>query len=98
RSTAPSARFWLGICVTVTIAIGFAAAFCTTFALVPALLKAWRSRSTADVSLGWSTVLTLGTALWFVYGLLLHDLPLIVANGTSLALSGTILGLKLRHG
>ncbi len=78
--------------------IGFAAAFCTTFALIPALIKAWRSRSTADVSLGWSTVLTVGTFLWFVYGLMLHDIPLIAANGTSLLLSGTILALKLRHG
>ncbi len=84
--------------MSATSIIGFAAAFCTTFALVPQLLKTWRSRSTSDVSLAWSLVLTTGTFLWFVYGLRLHDVPLIAANGTGLVLSGLILALKLRHG
>jgi MtN3 and saliva related transmembrane protein len=78
--------------------IGFTAAFCTTFALVPQVVKAWKSRSTADVSMGWISVLALGTFLWFVYGLMVHDAPLITANGVSLVLALTILGLKLRHG
>jgi MtN3 and saliva related transmembrane protein len=84
--------------VPFTSIIGFAAAFCTTFALVPQLVKTWRSRSTSDVSLAWSSVLTTGTLLWLVYGLRLHDVPLVAANGTGLVLSGLILALKLRHG
>lgn len=84
--------------MTYSAIIGFAAAFCTTFALVPQVVKAWRSRSTADVSMGWITVLALGTFLWFVYGLLMHDAPLIVANGASFVLAVTIFVLKLRHG
>jgi MtN3 and saliva related transmembrane protein len=78
--------------------IGFAAAFCTTFALVPQALKAWTTRSTGDVSIGWIGVLTFGTLLWFVYGLFLRDPPLIVANGISGLLSLAILGMKLRFG
>jgi MtN3 and saliva related transmembrane protein len=39
-----------------------------------------------------------GVALWLVYGLLIGDLPLILANLITLSLSGTILVLKLRHG
>ena len=78
--------------------IGFAAAFCTTFALVPQVAKAWTTRSTTDVSLGWIAILTLGTLLWLVYGLFLNDPPLIVANGISGILSCAILGMKLRFG
>ncbi len=84
--------------MTMTAVIGFAAAFCTTFALVPQVYKAWTTRSTADVSMGWIAVLAFGTFLWFVYGLILHDAPLIGANGISCALSLLILLLKLRYG
>ena len=84
--------------MTMTAVIGFAAAFCTTFALVPQVYKARTTRSTADVSMGWIAVLALGTFLWFVYGIILRDAPLIAANGISCALSLVILSLKLRHG
>ena len=84
--------------MSMTAAIGFAAAFCTTFALVPQVYKAWTTRSTQDVSLGWIAVLAFGTFLWFVYGVVLRDAPLIAANGISCALSLVILSLKLRHG
>jgi MtN3 and saliva related transmembrane protein len=84
--------------MSITAVIGFAAAFCTTFALVPQVYKAWTTRSTADVSMGWVVVLAVGTFLWFVYGLILRDAPLIAANGLSCALSLVILSLKLRHG
>lgn len=78
--------------------IGLAAAFCTTFALLPQLARTWRTRSTADISLGWSLVLTVGTALWFLYGTIQHDLPLILGNGLTFVFSSTILVFKLRHG
>jgi len=78
--------------------IGFAAAFCTTFALVPQIVKAWTTRSTSDVSLGWISVLAVGTFLWFVYGMLIGDWPLIAANAVTCALALAILALKFRHG
>ena len=81
-----------------TTAIGLAGAFCTTFCLLPQVHKAWRSRSTTDVSLGWIVVLGIGTLLWLIYGLLLRDLPLIAGNGVTLILVSLILALKLRHG
>ncbi|MGH6870294.1 MAG: SemiSWEET family sugar transporter [Rhizomicrobium sp.] len=78
--------------------IGYAAAFCTTVALVPQVRKAWTTRSTSDVSLGWISVLSLGTFLWLVYGLMVGDGPLIAANGLTCALALTVLGFKLRYG
>jgi MtN3 and saliva related transmembrane protein len=78
--------------------IGLLAAFCTTIAFLPQVIRSWRTRSTADLSLSMFLIFTTGIALWLVYGLFMHDLPLIAANGVTLVLSGTILWFKLRHG
>ncbi len=79
-------------------AIGLAAGTLTTIALVPQFAKAWRSRSTGDVSLGSYAILTAGVFLWLAYGLMIGDIPLILANIVSLVLSLGIIALKLRYG
>ena len=78
--------------------IGLAAAFCTTIAFLPQVIQTWRTRSTKDLSLPMFSTFTTGIALWLVYGLSVHDIPLIAANGVTFVLSGTILYFKLRHG
>jgi MtN3 and saliva related transmembrane protein len=78
--------------------IGLLAAFCTTLAYAPQAIKTWRTRSTADISLGMFSLMVVGIVFWLVYGLLIEDLPLILANLVTLSLAGTILVLKLRHG
>ena len=78
--------------------IGLAAAFCTTVAFLPQVIRTWRTRSTGDLSLGMFLVFTTGIFLWLVYGLYVHALPLIAANSVTFVLSGTILFFKLRYG
>ena len=78
--------------------LGALAALCTTSSFLPQLIRAWRTRSTRDISLTMFAVLVLGIFLWLIYGLLIGDGPLIAANGVSLCLTGSILYLKLRHG
>ena len=77
--------------------VGYAAGFCTTVTFVPQLMKAWRTRSTSDISLGMFLVLVTGIVLWLTYGALIQDIPLIAANGVTLLLAGGILLLKLKH-
>jgi MtN3 and saliva related transmembrane protein len=79
-------------------ALGAAAAFCTTAAYLPQLIRAWRTRSTRDMSLPWIVLLVTGVALWLVYGVLIGDGPLIAANGVTFCFTASILYLKLRHG
>lgn len=76
--------------------IGFAAALCTTAAFVPQVMRTLRTRSTRDISLWMFLVMTAGVLLWLIYGLLVHDRPLVVANGITFVLSLTILVMKLR--
>jgi MtN3 and saliva related transmembrane protein len=76
--------------------IGMAAALLTTAAFAPQAIKAWRSRSTKDVSLAMFTMMVSGILLWLVYGILIDDLPLILANAVTLVLASAILVAKIR--
>ncbi len=78
--------------------LGLVAGICTTIAVIPQLLKAWRTKKVKDVSLGTYLVLITGLALWIVYGVILKDFPIIATNGTALVLNGIMLWMLLRFG
>ena len=78
--------------------VGFIAAIFTTFAFVPQVIKVWRTRSTADISLGMYSLFTLGVALWLAYGILLDAWPIILANIITLLLAGAVLVMKVIFG
>ncbi|HVC19497.1 MAG TPA: SemiSWEET transporter [Vicinamibacterales bacterium] len=75
--------------------IGFAAGTLTTLAFVPQVVRTWRTRSATDISFGMLLAFNLGVALWLVYGLGLRAVPIIVANGATLALALILLVLKI---
>jgi MtN3 and saliva related transmembrane protein len=62
------------------------------------LLGAGHTQSTSDISLGMFSLLVSGIAAWLLYGLLIGDLPLVLANAVTLLLAGTILFFKIRNG
>jgi MtN3 and saliva related transmembrane protein len=78
--------------------LGYIAGALTTLAFLPQAVKAFRTRSTKDMSLTMWLLLCTGIFCWLVYGLLLQAGPIIVANAITLALTGTVLVLKLRNG
>ena len=78
--------------------LGLVAACCTTLAFVPQVVKAWRTRSTKDISLGMFLLLIAGIVLWLIYGVLRSDLPLVATNVITFGLAGAIHYLKLRYG
>ena len=71
------------------------AAFCTTIAFVPQVVKTWRTRSAVDISLWMFAVMIAGVVLWLIYGWSVRDIPLIVANVVTLLLTSTILYFKI---
>lgn len=77
--------------------LGHLAGFCTTIAFVPQVLKVWRSKSAKDISVGMYAVFVLGLALWLAYGWLLGAWPIVIANGLTIALAGSVLVMKLRY-
>jgi MtN3 and saliva related transmembrane protein len=77
--------------------IGSVAAFSTTACWIPQAVKILREKRTEGLSLITQFVFTIGVALWLAYGLLLHNWPLMLANGVTLLLSVAILILKIRY-
>ena len=77
--------------------VGFAAASCTTLAFLPQVIKIWKTRSVNDLSLGTFGVFTTGVALWLVYGILIEDTPVIIANLVTLVLQATIMVQLVRY-
>ncbi len=82
---------------TVTL-IGFVAAVCTTASFVPQVIKTFKTRHTADISLLMYAILAFGITMWLTYGILLKSPPIIFANSISLVLASIILALKIKHG
>ena len=68
---------------------------CTTF--LPQVIKTWKSKSTKDVSLTKFVIASVGTALWLVYGILIHSFSIIATNIVVLVFSLTMLGLIYRN-
>lgn len=77
--------------------IGYVAAILTTVAFFPQVLKSWRSRDLAGVSLTMYSLFTVGVALWLVYGVMLGSWPIIIGNLVTLVLAGVVLVLKVLH-
>ncbi|MBI2079409.1 SemiSWEET transporter [Candidatus Micrarchaeota archaeon] len=78
--------------------IGLIAGICTTFAFVPQILKSWKTKSTRDLSWEWLFLLILGAMLWFIYGVMISSLPVILANLVMLGFVITLIYVKHRYG
>jgi len=76
--------------------LGFVAAFCTTAAFVPQLVRVMRLRSARDISLPTFLLFSVGVFLWLLYGLYTGSMPIILCNAANLFLSMSIVFLKLR--
>jgi len=75
----------------------FFAAFCTTIAFLPQAIKVYKYKSTKDISLYMFLIFTIGVLSWLIYGLIINDLPVILANAVTLILSLFILIYKIKY-
>lgn len=73
---------------------GLLAGSLTTISFLPQVIKTWKTRSAKDLSLGMFMIFWLGVVLWLVYGLMIKDTPIIVANALTLTLASIILYFK----
>ena len=72
------------------IVLGLFGAALTTISLLPQLLKVLKTRSTKDISIGMMFLLSTAFAVWLIYGILIGDTPLIIAN-TFAVLQGVVI-------
>lgn len=74
--------------------IGFLAAILTTFSFLPQAILTLRTRKTDEISLIMYLMLNLGIICWLMYGFVLNDLAIILANAVTLLFSLPILLVK----
>jgi len=78
--------------------IGLAGAALTTLCWLPQVVKAVREKETRALSWPATAGFTGGVGLWLIYGLAIHDWPLIGSSAATLAPMTVILAMKLRYG
>ncbi|KON33966.1 MAG: hypothetical protein AC479_02785 [miscellaneous Crenarchaeota group-6 archaeon AD8-1] len=77
--------------------IGLSAAAMGGIALFPQVLKVLKTRSTKDISREMILILAGSIFLWLVYGILLSNLPIIIANFFGLIQAIIILFYKIKN-
>jgi MtN3 and saliva related transmembrane protein len=77
--------------------IGLVAGTLTSIAAIPQVVKTMRTRHARDISIWQPLLLAIGVALWLIYGMIIHDLPLILANIIPLVCNAMLTGLKLHY-
>ena len=75
--------------------IGYAAASLTTISFFPQAVKTLRSGDTRSISLGMYALFTSGVMLWSLYGLMVADGPVLIANLITLIPAAVVLQRKI---
>ena len=78
--------------------IGLLAGILCTISFLPQVIRISKTKHTRDLSLATFLILSLGVSLWLVYGILIKQLPIILANGAVLSLAILILIMKIKYG
>jgi MtN3 and saliva related transmembrane protein len=60
--------------------VGLLAGTLTSIASIPQLARTLRTRHVRDISIWQPLFLSVGVGLWMLYGFLIKDLPLVLAN------------------
>jgi MtN3 and saliva related transmembrane protein len=77
--------------------IGAAAALCSMTSFAPQIVKIWREKDAAAVSLKMYLITVAGFGLWVAYGVMIGRWPLIAANLVCLGMAALVLALRIRY-
>ena len=78
--------------------LGYVAGILVVISLLPQIIKSWKTRSTADISLWRYIIYVIGLILWITYAIIIQNGPVGIMNGIGLVLATTVLYLKIKHG
>lgn len=77
--------------------IGITAGVLTALAITPQIVKTFQTKKAANVSPFMFIVLLTGNSLWFYYGMLIMDWPILITNAFSFSMDILMLILKYRY-
>lgn len=75
--------------------IGISAACITTASFVPQVYAILKSKNTSGISLTMYSTFTFGVLLWVIYGFIIEDMPVFLANLITLILTLSVLTLTI---
>lgn len=78
--------------------LGYLAAILGTICWIPQARQAWISRDTRGLSLVANLMVLATVTSWLIYGILLQDLPIILANSCAALIVSSIIVAKLKFG
>lgn len=78
--------------------LGLIAGAFTTISFVPQVMQILKTRNTKGISLPMYMIFISGILLWLIYGLLIQEPPVYIANAITFVLSLSILMMKIKYG
>ena len=81
-----------------SLIIGTLAGILCTLSFLPQVIKIYKTKHTRDLSLVTFSVFSLGVSLWLIYGILIKETPVILANAAILILILLIVFMKIKYG
>lgn len=77
--------------------LGYSACAVTALTFLPQVLKTWKEKSAANVSLLMFIIAWINEVMWIVYGVMKHDNVIIVTNVIMITLCSVMISLKLKY-
>jgi len=78
--------------------LGILAGTLTTISFIPQVIKIYKSKDAKDLSIATFFIFSLGVSLWLLYGVLIQEWPIILANAITLVLISLIIIMKIKYG
>ncbi len=78
-----------------TTYLGLLAGAITSMAVIPQVLKSYRTKHVRDISIWQPLMLDVGMGLWLAYGIIIRDAPLILANSFSILCNSILICMKI---
>ena len=91
----PGTQFFVGN--DLILFTGIAAGVLTAASMLPQVFKTLKTKKAEHVSPLMLVILICGVALWFVYGVLKNDMPIMLTNGFSFVVNLLMLFLRWRY-
>ncbi len=77
--------------------IGYLGGLFIMISFIPQVIKSYKTKSVADLSIGMILATIIGTIFWIIYGVLINSMPITVMNGIFGIIVLYQLYLKIKH-
>ncbi len=81
----------------VQLVLGILAGTLTTVSFIPQVIKIYKMKDARELSFATFFIFSLGVFLWLIYGIIIREWPVILANGITFLLICLIIIMKIKY-